>query len=156
MGYTLQRNIEEAREELKIWLAKWSKKYPKLCNWVEENIEETLTFYNFPKEHHRNLKSTNVLERLNEEIKRRTNVVRIFPNRESCLRLILALAVKIHEQWLESRYLNMDILREKGDDGDGYLFFKNVQLKSHYLNENFFEFSEGIKWLFLNEFAENY
>ena len=43
-----------------------------------------------------------------------------------------------------------------GDDGDGYLFFKNVQLKSHYLNENFFEFSEGIKWLFLNEFAENY
>ena len=81
--------------------------------------------------------------------------MRIFPNRESCLRLILALAVKIHEQWLESRYLNMDILREKGDDGDGYLFFKNVQLKSHYLNENFFEFSEGIKWLFLNEFAEN-
>jgi len=108
-----QRNIEEAREELKIWLAKWSKKYPKLCNWVEENIEETLTFYNFPKEHHRNLKSTNVIERLNEEIKRRTNVVRIFPNRESCLRLILALAVEIHEQWLESRYLNMDILREK-------------------------------------------
>jgi len=108
-----QLNIEEAREELKIWLAKWSKKYSKLCNWVEENIEETLTFYNFPKEHHRNLKSTNVLERLNEEIKRRTNVVRIFPNRESCLRLILALVVEIHEQWLESRYLNMDILREK-------------------------------------------
>jgi putative transposase len=56
---------------------------------------------------------TNLLERLNEEIKRRTHVVRIFPNVESCLRLIRALAVEMHENWLEAhRYLNMDDLRE--------------------------------------------
>jgi putative transposase len=56
---------------------------------------------------------TNLLERLNEEIKRRTHVVRIFPNVESCLRLIRALAVEMHETWLEAhRYLNMDDLRE--------------------------------------------
>ena len=54
-----------------------------------------------------------MLERLNEEVKRRTHVVRIFPNAESCLRLIRALAVETHENWLEAnRYLNMDDLRE--------------------------------------------
>ncbi len=58
-------------------------------------------------------KSTNMLERLNEEIRRRTRVVRIFPNRDSCLRLVRALAVETHEDWLEaSRYLNMDFLGE--------------------------------------------
>jgi putative transposase len=56
---------------------------------------------------------TNMLERLNEEIKRRTQVVRIFPNAESCLRLIRALVGETHENWLEAhRYLNMDDLRE--------------------------------------------
>ena len=57
---------------------------------------------------------TNMLERLNEEIERRTHVVRIFPNAESCLRLVRALAVEAHENWLEaSRYLNMDDLKEQ-------------------------------------------
>jgi putative transposase len=56
---------------------------------------------------------TNLLERLNEEIKRRAHVVRIFPNAESCLRLIRALAVEMHENWLKAhRYLNMDDLGE--------------------------------------------
>jgi transposase-like protein len=56
---------------------------------------------------------SNLLERLNEEIKRRTHVVRIVPNAASCLRLIRALAVEMHENWLDAhRYLNMDDLRE--------------------------------------------
>lgn len=55
----------------------------------------------------------NVLERLNEEIRRRTYVMRIFPNTESCLRLVRALAVETNENWMEAnRYLNMDDLRE--------------------------------------------
>jgi transposase-like protein len=59
------------------------------------------------------MKSTNMLERLNQEIKRRTHVVRIFPNAVSCLRLVRALAVATHENWLEAtRYLNMERLRE--------------------------------------------
>jgi len=95
--------------DLAAWLAKWSGKYAKLTGWVEENIDETLTFYRLPRQHHKHLKSTNMLERLNEEIKRRTHVVRIFPNAESCLRLVRALAVETHENWLEQhRYLNMD------------------------------------------------
>jgi len=106
-----RRSIEEAREDLAAWLKKWSSRYPKLCDWVE--IEETLTFYRLPRQHHKNLKSTNLLERLNEEIKRRTLVVRIFPNRAACLRLVRALAVEMHENWIEAtRYLNMEYLKE--------------------------------------------
>ena len=109
-----RRNVEVARRDLTAWLAKWQGKYPKLCEWVENNIEETFTFYRLPKEHHKHLKSTNVLERLNQELKRRTQVIRIFPNEASALRLLRALAVEIHEGWLESpRYLNMEALREQ-------------------------------------------
>jgi putative transposase len=108
-----RRTIEEARADLAAWLKKWGARYQKLCDWVEANIEETLTFYRLPRQHHKNLKSTNLLERLNEEIKRRTLVVRIFPNEASCLRLIRALAVEMHENWIEAtRYLNMEDLRE--------------------------------------------
>jgi putative transposase len=108
-----RRSIEEARQDLAAWLKKWTGRYPKLCDWVENNIEETLTFYRLPRQHHKNLKSTNMLERLNEEIKRRTLVVRIFPNTAACLRLVRALAVEMHENWLEAtRYLNMEYLKE--------------------------------------------
>ena len=96
-----RRDLGEARRDLAAWLARWQGKYPKLTSWVEENIEETLTFYRLPRQHHKHMKSTNMLERLNEEIKRRTHVVRIFPNTDSCLRLVRALAVEIHENWLE-------------------------------------------------------
>ena len=86
-----RRNLDEAQRDLAAWLGRWQKKYPKLCDWVEENIGETLTFYRLPRPHHKHLKSTNMLERLNEEIRRRTRVVRIFPNAASCLRLMRAL-----------------------------------------------------------------
>jgi putative transposase len=103
-----RHDLEQARQDLAGWLKKWEAKYPKLCNWVEANIEETFTFYRLPAEHHKHLKSTNMLERINEEIKRRTLVVRIFPNAASCLRLVRALAAEIHEEWIEgTRYLNM-------------------------------------------------
>jgi putative transposase len=108
-----RRSIEEAREDLAAWLRKWAGRYPKLCDWAEANIEETLTFYRLPRQHHKNLKSTNLLERLNEEIKRRTLVVRIFPNTDACLRLVRALAVEMHENWIEAtKYLNMEYLKE--------------------------------------------
>jgi putative transposase len=109
-----RRELAEARADLAAWLRKWSPRYEKLTTWVEENIEETFTYYRLPRRHHKHMKSTNMLERLNEEIKRRTHVVRIFPNAESCLRLVRALAVETHENWLEAnRYLNMDDLKER-------------------------------------------
>lgn len=80
-------NVEEARRDLKCWLEKWAVKYyPKLCAGVETNIEENWTFYRLPVAHHKHLKSTNLLERFNQEIKRRTLGVQIFPGEVSCLR----------------------------------------------------------------------
>jgi len=109
-----RRDIQEAQRDLAAWIGKWQGKYPKLVDWVEANIVQTLTFYRLPRAHHKHMKSTNMLERLNEEIKRRTLVVRIFPNTPSCLRLIRALCVETHESWLEdSRYLNMALLAEQ-------------------------------------------
>jgi len=108
-----RRELAEARRDIAAWLAKWQAKHSRLCDWVEENIEETLTYYRLPQQHHKHMKSTNMLERLNQELKRRTHVVRIFPNVESCLRLVRALAVETHENWLEGpRYLDMQHLSE--------------------------------------------
>ena len=108
-----RRDIKEAQSDLATWLKRWQARYPKLTDWAEDNIAETLTFYMLPRQHHKHLKSTNLLERLNEEIKRRTRVVRIFPNPQSCLRLVRALCAETHEAWLEdNRYINMQLLRE--------------------------------------------
>lgn len=109
-----RKNLSEARKALKDWQIRWEAKYSKLCNWVEEHIEETLSFYMLPRQHHKHLKSTNMLERLNEEIRRRTYVLRIFPNEASCLRLIRALCIEQHEEWIEDkRYVNMDFYKEE-------------------------------------------
>ena len=109
-----RRDAFEARRDLKAWLEKWSAKYPKLCAWMETNIEETWSFYQLPLSHHKHMKSTNLLERFNQEIKRRTLVLRIFPDEASCLRLIRAVAAETHEEWMEgSRYLNMDPFKEQ-------------------------------------------
>jgi transposase-like protein len=108
-----RRDLAEAKADLAQWLAKWQAKYPRLTAWAEDTIEETFTYFRLPMPHHKHMKSTNMLERLNEEIRRRTYVVRIFPNAESCRRLVRALAVETHENWMEAnRYLNMDDLKE--------------------------------------------
>ncbi len=108
-----RHDVNEARHDLTKWLERWSGKHRKLCDWVEANIEETFTFYRLPRTHHKHLKSTNLLERLNQELKRRTHVVRIFTDEACCLRLVRALAVETHEDWIDSnRYLNMEPLRE--------------------------------------------
>ena len=78
---------------------------------MEDHVEETLTVYRLPMEHRPRMKSTNMLERYNEEIHRRTRVVRIFPNAESCLRLILVLAAETHERWLTGSVICMAGLR---------------------------------------------
>ncbi len=97
-----RRTAAEARQDLKAWLGRWQGRYSRLCQWVEENIEETLSFYALPLARPKHLKSADMLERLNGEIRRRTLVVRIVPNAASCLRLVRALAVEIHEDWIEA------------------------------------------------------
>jgi putative transposase len=89
-----RRELAEVRRDIAAWLAKWQAKHSKLCDWVEENIEETLTYYRLLLAYHKHMKSPNMLERFNQELKRRTHVVRIFPNTESCLRLVRALTAE--------------------------------------------------------------
>jgi putative transposase len=73
--------------------------------WLEESIEETLAVLDLPIEHRKKMKSTNMLERFNQELKRRSRVVRIFPNEQSCLRLLTALCQETSESWGNRNYL---------------------------------------------------
>ena len=94
--------------------AKWRGSHPRVAEHLEEQIEECLSCLAFPESHRRRIRTTNGLERLNQEIKRRTRVVRIFPNREACLGLVTALAVEQSEEWLTGRrYLDMRELEEQ-------------------------------------------
>jgi putative transposase len=86
----------------------------KVAEHLEEHVEECLTCLGFPESHRRRIRTTNGQERLNQEIKRRTRVVRVFPNREACLRLVTALAVEQSEEWVTGRrYLDMRELEEQ-------------------------------------------
>jgi len=90
---------------------RWSASHPAVAEWIEVGIEATLACFAFPDSHRRRIRSTNGLERFNQELKRRTRVVRIFPNREACLRLVTALCVEQSEEWLSGRkYLDMELL----------------------------------------------
>lgn len=92
----------------------WRASHPRVAEHLEEHIEECLACLVFPESHRRRIRTTNSLERFNQELKRRTRVVRIFPNREACLRLVTALAVEQSEEWLTGRrYLDMEELRER-------------------------------------------
>ena len=82
---------------------------PEFSGWLEENIEDGLTVFSFPRKYWRKLRTVNPLERVNKEIRRRTRVVGIFPNQESCLRLITAVLQEIHEGWIVGRkYINFE------------------------------------------------
>jgi len=91
----------------------WRKSHPRIAAAIEERVEECLTVFSFPPEHRVRIRTTNGLERLNQEIKRRTAVVRVWPNREACLRLVTALCAEQSEEWVSGvRYLDMELLRE--------------------------------------------
>jgi len=81
----------------------YDKVAPEWTTWLEENIEEGLTVFAFPEEHRRRIRTTNGLERLNREIRRRTKVASLFPNVESCLRLVTAIVQEVHEEWCTGR-----------------------------------------------------
>jgi len=94
---------------------KWDKRYPKVSKMFREGLEDCLTVLDFPEHHRRRLTSTNMLERLMEEIKRRSRVVGVFPNRASCDRLVGAVLIETDEKWqVEKRpYFNMEHLEDR-------------------------------------------
>jgi len=98
----------EAERLLKQAVELWRTDAPKLADWAEVNLQDGFTVFNFAAGHRVRLRTTNGLERINREIKRRTRVASIFPNAASCLRLVSALLAETDEDWLEGKiYLNM-------------------------------------------------
>ena len=100
---------EEAIERLRRTVEHFKDKAAKFCNWLEENFIEGLTFFDFPESHWKRIRTVNIIERINQEQKRRTKAVRLFPNVESCERLVVTIAMRIHEEWaVGNRYVTMD------------------------------------------------
>lgn len=96
----------EAERLLKAAVNKYSESAPRLSRWMEENVSEGLTVMSFPAEHQKRLRTTNLSERVNRELKRRTRVVGVFPNAASLERLATAVLMEIDEDWQSgTRYL---------------------------------------------------
>ena len=101
------RDIDDANEELKRFVSLYKDSAPSVANWAEKNIPEGLTVFQIPKDHRKRMRTTNMLERQNKEIKRRTRVATLFPNEASLLRLVTAVLVELSDEWETSnmRYL---------------------------------------------------
>ena len=99
----------QARAAARACAQSWRASHPAVAAQLEEEMEDCLACYECPAAHRPRIRTTNGLERLNQELKRRTRVVRIFPNREALLRLVTALAMEQSEEWVSGRrYLDMD------------------------------------------------
>jgi transposase-like protein len=99
----------QARAAARACAQGWRAGHPQVAAKLEEELEDCLACYAVPAAHRPRVRTTNGLERLNQELKRRTRVVRIFPNRASLLRLVTALALEQSEEWVSGRrYLDMD------------------------------------------------
>jgi transposase-like protein len=99
-------------------IATYEDTHPRLAKFLMDNLYDSCTFMSFPKTHRRKIHSTNVLERFNKEIKRRTKVIGAFPNDGSVLRLLVPLAIDTNASWLNRKYVNWDNLLklQKADD----------------------------------------
>lgn len=99
----------EAERRVRLVTEKYKTSAPRLSSWMEANVTEGLTVFDFPRTHWRRLRTSNLVERLSKEIKRRTRVAGLFPNETSLLRLVTAVLVEISEEWeTEKTYLRME------------------------------------------------
>ncbi len=99
----------EAERQLALAIEKYRQSAPKLASWMEDAVPEGLTVFALPSSHRRKLRTTNMLERLNKEIKRRTRVATLFPNEESLLRLTSAVLIETSEEWETGKtYLKLE------------------------------------------------
>lgn len=98
-----------AETRLKEIVAHYAKNTPKLSAWMEDNLPQGLTVFDLPLAHQKRLRTSNGLERVNQELKRRTRVARVFPNEASLLRLVSALLAETSDEWESGKiYLNME------------------------------------------------
>jgi len=102
-------DLHAAQARLKTLVDAYSKSAPKLSLWMEENIPQGFAVFSLPAAHQRRMRTSNAIERVNQELRRRTRVASLFPNEASLLRLISALLCEISEEWLTGKiYLNMN------------------------------------------------
>jgi len=107
---------EEARRQVKLAVDRYAKAAPEFAEWLEDNIEEGLTVFSFPRGLWKKLRTSNMLENLNREIRRRTRLANLFPNKESCLRLVTAVLQEIHEDWITGKkYIDLEKIEEQSD-----------------------------------------
>jgi len=85
-----------------------ARRSPRAASWLDTHGEEILAVHQLPESHRKRMRLTNMLERVNQEIKRRTRVIRIFPNEQACVRLVSALMMELNQEWMERVYLNME------------------------------------------------
>jgi len=113
-----QDTAEAAREQLRQVADQLRPKAPKLAAMLDEAEEAVLAYMTFPKEHRVKIHSTNPIERLNGEIKRRTEVVGIFPNEAAITRLIGAILLEQNDEWAvqRARYMTLESIAPLGDD----------------------------------------
>ena len=93
------KDLTDANEELKRFVELYQDSAPKIATWAENNIPEGLAVFLLPEEHRKRMRTTNMLERQNKEIKRRTRVATLFPNEASLLRLVSAVLVELSDEW---------------------------------------------------------
>lgn len=101
-------DMAEARRRLSEFIECFAKRAPKAIACLEAGFDDAMAVMVLPEKYRKRLRTTNMQERLNEEIRRRERVIRIFPNDDSALRLIGALLAEQNEVWQERRYLDMD------------------------------------------------
>lgn len=101
-------DMDEARRRLQTFAERFAKSAPKAVACLEAGFEDAMTVMALPEKYRRRLRTSNMQERLNEEVRRREKVIRIFPNDDSALRLIGALLAEQNERWLERKYFDMD------------------------------------------------
>lgn len=102
-------SLEQAKQMLDKAVHKYEKSASRLSHWLQNNILEGLTVFALPQSQWRSLRTTNGLERINQEVRRRTRVVGIFPNEASCLRLVTAVLMEISDEWETGRaYMTFD------------------------------------------------
>jgi transposase-like protein len=99
---------QAAQAALAAAITELEKKAPKVARLLEESGEEILGVYALPEAHRKRMRTTNMLERQNQELKRRTRVIRVFPHEQSCLRLIAALLMETNQEWMSRIYLRME------------------------------------------------
>ncbi len=109
-------SLAEARKLLNRLLGRWSQELPEAMACLQGGFNAATTFYWFPKAHWKKIRSTNGLERLYGEIKRRTRAVGAFPDRASALRLITAVALKVTTIWGDRRYVDVSLLENREVD----------------------------------------